>query len=262
MIPTFMLLTICLAILNFSLSRWLFGERRKKISETDGEKHHRWIIFLCVFISLAIMGTVIGLDNHFAVMWLLVCTLIVIYGIQSFMEWKYLKGSKQFLIPLMLMAMSVIGVLAIFFISDLMKYTTFQEVVSDQLHEETEIRRISIRVNELNNAGMAETIKKRATINDDETIDRILQDFSEMELKKDDGFLEERKYYISIVTKNKKAEDYYKTEDLVVYVGNHYISISEGRASRYRIVSETDHLQTIESLVKSDKIDWSTPGTD
>ncbi|WP_185959625.1 hypothetical protein [Lentibacillus cibarius] len=41
-----------------------------------------------------------------------------------------------------------------------------------------------------------------------------------------------------------------------------YVSISEGRASRYKIVSDTDPLQTIKSLVENDAIGWKKPGTD
>ncbi|WP_171046335.1 hypothetical protein [Lentibacillus cibarius] len=41
-----------------------------------------------------------------------------------------------------------------------------------------------------------------------------------------------------------------------------YVSISEGRARRYEIVSNTDPLQTIKSLVESDAIEWKKPGTD
>ncbi|QKY70702.1 DUF4181 domain-containing protein [Lentibacillus sp. CBA3610] len=253
-------LALLLLIMNAKLSKWLLGEQRVKISETEGEKVHRWVIFVSIFISLIILTTIIDRDNDSALMWFLLCVLIVMCSIQALMEWKYLKGTKQYVIPLLLMAISVFGVLVIFFIDDWMKHTTFQDVVSEQLHEETEVNSITIRINDLSER-IPQT-KARVTIEDKETIGRILEVFSEMELKQDDGLHEFRKYNVTIETTNQVAEDHFETKGLRVELDENYANISASSHGRYEIVSGTNHLQTIEELVESDEIDWERPNTD
>ncbi|MGY0694689.1 DUF4181 domain-containing protein [Virgibacillus sp. FSP13] len=249
-------LAFFLAIMNFLLSRWLFGEKRKKISETDGETIHRWLTFLLVCIGIGVYILIVRMDavDSKVIMVFLLCFLVVMYGFQAYMEWKYLQGSKQFVIPLILMVVGVACILAIFFINNQMKYTTFSKVVSDQLNEETTVRSITIYQNHL--SGDIPEREASATIKDNETIDRILEDFSDMELKKVDGFREYRKYRIRIVVTNQVAADHYSTESLTVGFDENYLTTSEGYHGVYEIVSEIDQMKTIESLVKSGEIDW------
>ncbi|WP_106497265.1 DUF4181 domain-containing protein [Lentibacillus sp. Marseille-P4043] len=249
-------LAFFLAIMNFQLSRWLFGEKRKKISETDGETIHRWLTFLLVCIGIGVYIFIVRMDavDSKAIMVFLLCFLVVMYVFQAFMEWKYLQGSKQYVIPLILMVVGAACLLAIYFINDQMKYTTFSEVVSDQLNEETTVRSITIYQNDL--TGDIPERKASAAIKDEEMLDRIVEDFSDMELKKMDGFPEYRKYRVRIVVTNQVATDHYSTESLTVGFNENYLTTSAGSNGVYEIVDGTDQTKTIESLVKSGEIDW------
>lgn len=247
------LLAIILLIMNYLLSTWLFGEKRKKISDTDGENIHRWVLVLIGIIVLIFSTVINRIDSNY-VIWFLLGLLVVLCAFQSFMEWKYLKESKQHVIPLILMVFGVICAIGIIVINEQMKYTTFQEVVSDQLNEETTVRSISIYVNDFSNNVLEREAK--TTINDEKIIDRILEDLSNLELKKDNDFRNYGDYTIRFVTTNQVEEDHYSTESWYIDLTENYAIITEGSPGSYEIVSETGHLKTIKSLIGSEEVDW------
>ncbi|MFD1039713.1 hypothetical protein ACFQ3N_15100 [Virgibacillus byunsanensis] len=77
-----------------------------------------------------------------------------------------------------------------------------------------------------------------------------------MELKKVEGYYKYRDYILQIVTTNQVKEDHYSTESIYIDLDNGYINISEGYPGSYEVVSDTNHLQTIESLVENEEVDW------
>ena len=84
----------------------LLGVEKKKVSETSGKKVDRWgrgmilILFLCT-LPFYVMG-----DTTF-IKWYWILYLIVLLGLQSILEWKYLKNSKQYVTTLILLIISV-----------------------------------------------------------------------------------------------------------------------------------------------------------
>lgn len=179
-------LVIFLIILDRQLSKWLFGEKRQKISESDGETIHKWGIGILAFVGVGvyILIDIFISENYITVYWmgLIFILIILMFSLEAFLEWKYLKDSKQYLIPLLLIGISVAGMAGIFFIEHQMKYTTFPEVVPVQLNEVTTIRSISITINDL--SGSLPDREAKTTIENGKMIEQILDDFSEMELKK------------------------------------------------------------------------------
>ncbi|MDT8860294.1 hypothetical protein N0O92_08610 [Alkalihalobacillus sp. MEB130] len=75
-------------------------------------------------------------------------------------------------------------ILVTIFVIDQTKYTTFQELFSEHLSEESKVRSISIAVNDLS-GDRPETVARK-TIEDDSLINDILEDFEEIKLKKDE----------------------------------------------------------------------------
>ncbi|MBP1970240.1 hypothetical protein J2Z83_002358 [Virgibacillus natechei] len=141
-------------------------------------------------------------------------------------------------------AIVVVGTIFIVYQS---KYTTFQELVSNQINEENTVRDISITINDLS-SDIPER-KASVTIGDEEITERILEDFSEVELREDQEARPiDRKYRISIRTTNEIEENVLKTDSFTLSVNDNYID-------DYEIISETDHLKTIESLVESEEAD-------
>ncbi|MFD1039714.1 DUF4181 domain-containing protein [Virgibacillus byunsanensis] len=141
-------LALFLVILNFKLSRWLFKERRKRISETDGEIIHRWVGFALGIIGAGVYVYITVIAESTSVMWFFLCFILLLLSYQSFMEWKYLVGTKQFVIPLILMVLGITCIVGIFYINEQLKYTTFQKVVADQLNEDSTVRYITIYIND------------------------------------------------------------------------------------------------------------------
>ncbi|WP_174732233.1 hypothetical protein [Mesobacillus harenae] len=94
-----------------------------------------------------------------------------------------------------LLAAMMVIILGSTFILDRLQYTTFQKLVSEELNEESTVRSITIRKN-----GLVENNQKtsRVTIVDEETLQQILDDFSEVKLKRDRDarqLLKEYSYY-------------------------------------------------------------------
>lgn len=153
-----------------------------------------------------------------------------------------------------LVTITIIGILLF---RELFIYKTFQEVVSDQLNKDTTIRSMTITLYHFPE-GYQER-KAKITIEEKEVIDRILGDFSDMELKRNDDYkLKRGDYSISITTINKVAEDHYSAEILYLEFDEDFITISDGYNQYYKIVSETDHLKTIKSLIRNKEVEWES----
>jgi len=92
--------------------------------------------------------------------------------------------------------------------------------------------------------------KASVTIEEEEIIERILEDFSGLELKKDYDIQNiYRDYQIEIVVTNQIKEKHFSTTIIRFDLDKNYVN-------DYQIVSETNHLKTIEYLVENDEIDW------
>jgi hypothetical protein len=143
------------------------------------------------------------------------------------------------------MAILIIGILI--FLNQT-KYTTLLELYSDQLNEDSVVKSISISINE-QSGNMSDKIRS-VTIEDEEIIERILEDFSNIELKKEDDIQHlYREYHIVIIVTNKIEEDHLKTTTIGMDLDKNYLD-------NYRIISETNHLKTIESLAGDKDMDW------
>lgn len=96
----------------------LLGVEKKRISETPGRKVDAWGrgIILVIFLSIMIFSNTQSIDL-LEMKWFWVGFFIVLFGFQVFMEWKYLKNSKQYLASLIILILDVVlFILAINFI--------------------------------------------------------------------------------------------------------------------------------------------------
>jgi hypothetical protein len=139
-------------------------------------------------------------------------------------------------------------VLGTIYLADQMKYTTFTKLYSKQINEGSVLESVTITVNELID-GIPKG-KMQTTIKDEEVIEQIIGDLSELELKKedhpDDIFL---KYEVRFVSTNKIKEDTYQSEFVGVDLDDNYLN-------NYEIVSDTNHLKAIESIVENKEYEW------
>jgi hypothetical protein len=83
----------------------LLGVKKKKISETSGKKIDLWgrRIFLCVF--LCSIPFFVWAD---VLKWYSIFYLTILLGFESFLEWKYLKNSKQYITTVIILIYGLI----------------------------------------------------------------------------------------------------------------------------------------------------------
>jgi hypothetical protein len=127
------------------------------------------------------------------------------------------------------------------------KYTTLLKLYSNQLNESSVVESISITVQE-----PSEYVPKNVrsvTIDNKEVIEKILGDFSTIELKEEDVQHLYRNYYIVMVVSNQIEEDHFSTTSI-------HLNIDKNYMNKYKIISKTNHLKTIESLFKDASVDW------
>ena len=94
------MLLLILFLLVFLIGKMidkLLGVKRKNISETPGKSIDRWgrTIILVIFLSSYLLALEKESDAILKWQWVLFLTALV--GLQTILEWKYLKGSKQYM---------------------------------------------------------------------------------------------------------------------------------------------------------------------
>jgi hypothetical protein len=103
------LLLILLVLADITLKKNFLAGRSKKISDTIGKNINRWVKGLVALIAIWIYFFVLDdATDHNTIKWFWLILFLVAMGFQAFMEWRYLKGSKEYLISLILVAFGLI----------------------------------------------------------------------------------------------------------------------------------------------------------
>ena len=84
----------------------LLGVKKKKISETSGKRVDRWGRVIILVICLSTLPFVVTMDTSI-IKWYWIFYFILLLGFQSFMEWKYLRKSKQYVTTLIFLLIGV-----------------------------------------------------------------------------------------------------------------------------------------------------------
>ncbi len=99
-----------LLLLGFFLEKGinkLIGVEKKKISETSAKSINRWGRGIILVISLSTLPFVMTMDINI-IKWYWIAYFVILFGFQSFLEWKYLKESKQYITTLIFLIAGVI----------------------------------------------------------------------------------------------------------------------------------------------------------
>ncbi|WP_054027713.1 DUF4181 domain-containing protein [Bacillus sp. FJAT-28004] len=104
------LIAIFLVFTSLILRKWLVGAEKAELSDR-GKKVRVWgsIIIALIAFTIIILG---DLEGN-ALKWFLMLLIITNAGFQSFIDWKYLKGSKEYIVSLIVL---LIGVALVYFI--------------------------------------------------------------------------------------------------------------------------------------------------
>ncbi len=129
-------------------------------------------------------------------------------------------------------------------------YPSFSEISSLQFNKDTEFEVANLSVYELSE-GEPPDRKAMLKIKNKAIIDRILNDFKNMELKKDEHAERHfRKYHLTITVTKKVKEEHY-TSDTFTY------DFDEDYLFNYEILNEPNHIQTINSLRENEDLNWN-----
>lgn len=107
------LISLIIIIILFDLTEKLLRKclriEKQKLSETSGKNVSRWVrgtlllIFLC---SIPFFYT----GELEAIKWYCIFYLTLVASLRSFLEWKYLKNSKEYMITLTFLVLGLIVV--------------------------------------------------------------------------------------------------------------------------------------------------------
>ncbi|WP_078593015.1 DUF4181 domain-containing protein [Evansella clarkii] len=111
--PTLIAFIIFFAVLVLIEHFWrkrLQGEEEVKISETPGRKIDFWGRVIISVSTIIMLIFVFSLEGIEPIKWFFAVYFLLLYGFQAFMEWKYLKDSKEYIATLAALAVGLIFV--------------------------------------------------------------------------------------------------------------------------------------------------------
>lgn len=111
------ILALVISIAYIIVSKLIVGKRKRKVSETTGEN-----IQICGFAIIGVIGIcsilfVLDFFDNNVMKWFWLFFIIVTLGFQSFMEWKFLKESKEYVVSLIVLMIGIIYILRKFILS-------------------------------------------------------------------------------------------------------------------------------------------------
>ena len=108
------ILVLVVSITHYIVGKIIIGKNRKKLSDTNGfifQISGAIILLFVIFISYSFLDIM----NPDVMKWFWLCILIIILGFNAFLEWKYLNGTKEYIVTLIALAVGLIFVLIVMF---------------------------------------------------------------------------------------------------------------------------------------------------
>ncbi|MGK7376877.1 DUF4181 domain-containing protein [Planococcus sp. 1R117A] len=111
----FFLVAIALFALLFGLEMVLrkgLGIKKASLSDTPAKKYGQWgqgSIFIAVLISISLITT----GNSSWIVWLWIVFALALQSFVAFLQWKYMKESKEHLLTLITIPVLIVLLLAI-----------------------------------------------------------------------------------------------------------------------------------------------------
>lgn len=114
MLGKIVLIYVLFAFAHLILRVWIVGTERKELPD-EGKEISTWgkIIIALICIITCIVIIVVDGPEGTAMKWFWMLLIIIASGFQSFIDWKYLKSSKQYMVSLIAL---LIGVFLVYFI--------------------------------------------------------------------------------------------------------------------------------------------------
>ncbi|MDO3411955.1 hypothetical protein QWJ34_19490 [Saccharibacillus sp. CPCC 101409] len=94
-------------LLYFGLSHWLLGGRSVAISDPPGVRVQKIGLLLLTVLALGVLYMlyfVADITSGWFVFWFFIAYWAAQMGLQAWLEWRFLKGSRQYAVSLLLLA--------------------------------------------------------------------------------------------------------------------------------------------------------------
>ncbi|MDM5333810.1 DUF4181 domain-containing protein [Ureibacillus composti] len=111
-IVLFIIIILLFILLELILRRTLKIEK-KDISETEGKKVYRIGIFIITVVTICFIPIVVTKDTFYMTLFLFLF-FIIRFGFELFVEWKYMRESREYLITLANMVLVIIVAIGFF----------------------------------------------------------------------------------------------------------------------------------------------------
>jgi len=108
----FIIIILLFILLELILRRTLKIEK-KHISETEGKKVYRIGIFIITVVTICFIPIVVTKDTVYMTLFLFLF-FIIRFGFELFVEWKYMRESREYLITLANMVLVIIVAIGFF----------------------------------------------------------------------------------------------------------------------------------------------------
>lgn len=95
-------------LIRIPLNKYFLNGNSEKISETEGNVINWWVKGAIVIISIVIYVFVLDTTNYSTLKWFWFILFFLVLGFDAFMEWRYLKDSKAYLVSSILLVVGVI----------------------------------------------------------------------------------------------------------------------------------------------------------
>ncbi|MGZ9585849.1 DUF4181 domain-containing protein [Paenibacillus marinisediminis] len=107
-------ISIILALSDLILRKWIAGTKKVELPD-EGKKVEKWgkIILATIGIITVIIFLDLDILDADAMKWFWMVVIITAFGFQSFIDWKYLKGSKLYIVSLINL---ILGVILVYFL--------------------------------------------------------------------------------------------------------------------------------------------------
>ncbi|WP_181884404.1 DUF4181 domain-containing protein [Neobacillus piezotolerans] len=102
------ILGLLLVLSEILLRRLIVGKGGQEIYDTVGKKFHLWGRTILILIGLFFLFFVLDLTYELAFKRFILILLAVIYAFEAFIGWMYIKSSKAFLVPILLLLIATI----------------------------------------------------------------------------------------------------------------------------------------------------------
>lgn len=109
------ILAVFIGIAYILLNKLILGRNKRKVSKTVGKKIYIWGMVIIGLIGIGSILFVLDVLNNNVMKWFWVFFIILLLGFQSIMEWKFLKGSKEYLVSIIVLILGLIYIYTFIF---------------------------------------------------------------------------------------------------------------------------------------------------